>query len=126
MMLTKFQINREAMVTSTVSNRLFEDIFCHYLLVFVLESIIRNPFFFFFFSLTQTKRKSRLHLTSHHLLHTFQAVLLTLHCHLLVIHVDYPAGRLVRDSRLYTVGAGTQEIRRMLIGREFNEALSGL
>ncbi|WVQ87487.1 hypothetical protein IAS59_001212 [Cryptococcus gattii] len=39
---------------------------------------------------------------------------------------DYPAGRLVRDSRLYTVGAGTQEIRRMLIGREFNEALSGL
>ncbi|KAK8844707.1 hypothetical protein IAR55_006556 [Kwoniella newhampshirensis] len=34
---------------------------------------------------------------------------------------DYPAGRLLRDSRLYTVGAGTQEIRRMLIGREFNE-----
>ena len=35
--------------------------------------------------------------------------------------VDYPAGRLLRDSRLYTVGAGTQEIRRMLIGRGFNE-----
>ena len=35
---------------------------------------------------------------------------------------DYPAGRLLRDSRLYTVGAGTQEIRRMLIGRGFNEA----
>ncbi|WVO16033.1 hypothetical protein L204_103698 [Cryptococcus depauperatus] len=34
---------------------------------------------------------------------------------------DYPVGRLLRDSRLYTVGAGTQEIRRMLIGREFNE-----
>ncbi|WWC57652.1 uncharacterized protein I303_100185 [Kwoniella dejecticola CBS 10117] len=34
---------------------------------------------------------------------------------------DYPAGRLLRDSRLYTVGAGTQEIRRMLIGRGFNE-----
>ncbi|ORX41298.1 acyl-CoA dehydrogenase/oxidase [Kockovaella imperatae] len=33
---------------------------------------------------------------------------------------DYPVGRLLRDSRLYTVGAGTQEIRRMLIGREFN------
>ncbi|KAF7986529.1 hypothetical protein HWV62_26238 [Athelia sp. TMB] len=33
---------------------------------------------------------------------------------------DYPMGRIVRDSRLYTVGAGTQEIRRMLIGREFN------
>ncbi|TFK30039.1 isovaleryl-CoA dehydrogenase [Coprinopsis marcescibilis] len=34
---------------------------------------------------------------------------------------DYPMGRFVRDARLYTVGAGTQEIRRMLIGREFNE-----
>ncbi|ORY22132.1 acyl-CoA dehydrogenase/oxidase [Naematelia encephala] len=34
---------------------------------------------------------------------------------------EYPAGRLLRDSRLYTVGAGTQEIRRMLIGRGFNE-----
>lgn len=36
-------------------------------------------------------------------------------------NLDYPMGRIVRDSRLYTVGAGTQEIRRMLIGREFNE-----
>ncbi|GBE81717.1 acyl-CoA dehydrogenase NM domain-like protein [Sparassis crispa] len=34
---------------------------------------------------------------------------------------DYPTGRFLRDARLYTVGAGTQEIRRMLIGREFNE-----
>ncbi|KAI0934578.1 hypothetical protein AcW1_006054 [Taiwanofungus camphoratus] len=34
---------------------------------------------------------------------------------------DYPTGRLLRDARLYTVGAGTQEIRRMLIGREFND-----
>ncbi|KAG7092875.1 hypothetical protein E1B28_009187 [Marasmius oreades] len=34
---------------------------------------------------------------------------------------DYPMGRILRDSRLYTVGAGSQEIRRMLIGREFNE-----
>ena len=33
---------------------------------------------------------------------------------------DYPMGRFMRDARLYTVGAGTQEIRRMLIGREFN------
>jgi len=33
---------------------------------------------------------------------------------------EYPMGRFLRDSRLYTVGAGTQEIRRMLIGREFN------
>src|SRR3984957_4604533 len=31
---------------------------------------------------------------------------------------DYPAGRLLRDAKLYEVGAGTQEIRRMLIGRE--------
>ncbi|KAF9469244.1 isovaleryl-CoA-dehydrogenase [Collybia nuda] len=37
---------------------------------------------------------------------------------------DYPMGRIVRDSRLYTVGAGTQEIRRMLIGREFNQEFS--
>jgi len=36
---------------------------------------------------------------------------------------DFPMGRILRDSRLYTVGAGTQEIRRMLIGREFNEEL---
>ncbi|KIP12334.1 hypothetical protein PHLGIDRAFT_82139 [Phlebiopsis gigantea 11061_1 CR5-6] len=36
---------------------------------------------------------------------------------------DYPTGRILRDSRLYTVGAGTQEIRRMLIGREFNQEL---
>ncbi|KAH8099545.1 acyl-CoA dehydrogenase NM domain-like protein [Cristinia sonorae] len=33
---------------------------------------------------------------------------------------DYPVARILRDSRLYAVGAGTQEIRRMLIGREFN------
>ncbi|KAG9004662.1 hypothetical protein FRB90_010787, partial [Tulasnella sp. 427] len=38
---------------------------------------------------------------------------------------DYPTGRILRDSRLYTVGAGTQEIRRMLIGREFNQELLG-
>jgi isovaleryl-CoA dehydrogenase len=36
---------------------------------------------------------------------------------------DYPTGRILRDARLYTVGAGTQEIRRMLIGREFNNEL---
>ncbi|GAA6033823.1 hypothetical protein JCM8097_000359 [Rhodosporidiobolus ruineniae] len=33
---------------------------------------------------------------------------------------DYPVNRFVRDALLYKVGAGTQEIRRMLIGREFN------
>ncbi|KAG8901916.1 hypothetical protein FRC00_003511, partial [Tulasnella sp. 408] len=38
---------------------------------------------------------------------------------------DYPTGRILRDSRLYTVGAGTQEIRRMLIGREFNQEILG-
>ena len=35
---------------------------------------------------------------------------------------DYPAGRLLRDAKLYEIGAGTQEIRRMLIGRELIEA----
>ncbi len=34
---------------------------------------------------------------------------------------DYPAGRLLRDAKLYEIGAGTQEIRRMLIGRELVE-----
>ncbi|KAJ9475383.1 putative Acyl-coenzyme A oxidase (putative) [Pseudozyma hubeiensis] len=36
---------------------------------------------------------------------------------------DYGIDRMWRDARLYTVGAGTQEIRRMLIGREFNVQL---
>jgi isovaleryl-CoA dehydrogenase len=37
---------------------------------------------------------------------------------------DYPAGRLWRDAKLYEIGAGTSEIRRMLIGRElFSETL---
>ncbi|AER55093.1 isovaleryl-CoA dehydrogenase [Pseudoxanthomonas spadix BD-a59] len=37
---------------------------------------------------------------------------------------EYPTGRLWRDAKLYEIGAGTSEIRRMLIGRElFNEAL---
>lgn len=31
---------------------------------------------------------------------------------------EYPTGRLLRDAKLYTIGAGTNEIRRMLIGRE--------
>ena len=34
---------------------------------------------------------------------------------------DYPAGRLLRDAKLYEIGAGTSEIRRMLIGREIFE-----
>jgi isovaleryl-CoA dehydrogenase len=37
---------------------------------------------------------------------------------------EYPAGRLLRDAKLYEIGAGTNEIRRMLIGRElFSGAL---
>ena len=35
---------------------------------------------------------------------------------------EFPAGRLLRDAKLYEIGAGTQEIRRMLIGRELFEA----
>jgi len=35
---------------------------------------------------------------------------------------DYPAGRLWRDAKLYEIGAGTSEIRRMLIGRELFDA----
>ena len=35
---------------------------------------------------------------------------------------EYPAGRLWRDAKLYEIGAGTSEIRRMLIGRELFEA----
>jgi isovaleryl-CoA dehydrogenase len=35
---------------------------------------------------------------------------------------EYPAGRLLRDAKLYEIGAGTSEIRRMLIGRELFNA----
>tara|TARA_B100001778_G_scaffold301496_1_gene277552 strand:+ start:2894 stop:4057 length:1164 start_codon:yes stop_codon:yes gene_type:complete len=34
---------------------------------------------------------------------------------------DYPVGRLLRDAKLYEIGAGTSEIRRILIGREIFE-----
>jgi len=34
---------------------------------------------------------------------------------------DYPTGRLLRDAKLYEIGAGTSEIRRWLIGRELYE-----
>ncbi|XP_063821043.1 isovaleryl-CoA dehydrogenase, mitochondrial [Ostrinia nubilalis] len=33
---------------------------------------------------------------------------------------DYPTGRLLRDAKLYEIGAGTSEVRRMLIGRALN------
>ena len=36
---------------------------------------------------------------------------------------EFPAGRLLRDAKLYEIGAGTSEIRRMLIGRELFEEL---
>ncbi|HEV3020692.1 MAG TPA: isovaleryl-CoA dehydrogenase [Burkholderiaceae bacterium] len=38
---------------------------------------------------------------------------------------EYPAGRLWRDAKLYEIGAGTSEIRRMLIGREYFVETSG-
>jgi len=34
---------------------------------------------------------------------------------------DYPTGRLLRDAKLYEIGAGTSEIRRWLIGRQMME-----
>ncbi len=37
---------------------------------------------------------------------------------------EYPAGRLWRDAKLYEIGAGTSEIRRMLIGRELYNAVT--
>ncbi|MEX1264655.1 MAG: acyl-CoA dehydrogenase family protein [Actinomycetota bacterium] len=37
---------------------------------------------------------------------------------------EVPAGRLLRDAKLYTIGAGTAEIRRMLIGRELTGRLT--
>lgn len=39
---------------------------------------------------------------------------------------DYPTGRLLRDAKLYTIGAGTSEVRRMLIGRELFEETKDL
>jgi isovaleryl-CoA dehydrogenase len=38
---------------------------------------------------------------------------------------ESPAGRLLRDAKLYTIGAGTNEIRRMLIGRALTGKLEG-
>jgi isovaleryl-CoA dehydrogenase len=37
---------------------------------------------------------------------------------------EYATGRLLRDAKLYAIGAGTNEIRRMLIGRELFEGQS--
>lgn len=38
---------------------------------------------------------------------------------------DIPAGRLLRDAKLYEIGAGTSEVRRMVIGRAFNKEYQG-
>ncbi|HBD39649.1 MAG TPA: acyl-CoA dehydrogenase, partial [Cupriavidus sp.] len=38
---------------------------------------------------------------------------------------DYDAGRLLRDAKLYEIGAGTSEIRRVLIGRELMREANG-
>jgi isovaleryl-CoA dehydrogenase len=37
---------------------------------------------------------------------------------------DYPAGRLLRDAKLYEIGGGTSEIRRLVIGRSLNSEYS--
>jgi isovaleryl-CoA dehydrogenase len=34
---------------------------------------------------------------------------------------DYPTGRILRDAKLYEIGAGTSEIRRLIIGRCLND-----
>lgn len=34
---------------------------------------------------------------------------------------EYPTGRFLRDAKLFEIGAGTSEIRRMLIGKELNK-----
>ena len=33
---------------------------------------------------------------------------------------DYPTGRIMRDCKLYEIGAGTSEVRRLVIGRALN------
>ena len=33
---------------------------------------------------------------------------------------DYPTGRFLRDAKLYEIGAGTSEVRRIVLGRAFN------
>ena len=38
---------------------------------------------------------------------------------------EVSAGRLVRDAKLYEIGAGTSEVRRMVIGRAFNKEYGG-
>ena len=37
---------------------------------------------------------------------------------------DYPTGRLLRDAKLFEIGGGTSEVRRMVIGRSINAEYS--
>lgn len=37
---------------------------------------------------------------------------------------DYPTGRILRDAKLYEIGAGTSEVRRLIIGRALNKEYS--
>lgn len=37
---------------------------------------------------------------------------------------DYASGRILRDAKLYEIGAGTSEIRRLIIGRSINKEYS--
>ena len=37
---------------------------------------------------------------------------------------DYPTGRFLRDAKLMEIGAGTTEIRKLILGRHFNELYS--
>lgn len=37
---------------------------------------------------------------------------------------EYPTGRLMRDAKLYEIGAGTSEIRRLIVGRAINKEYS--
>ena len=39
---------------------------------------------------------------------------------------DYPTGRFLRDAKLYEIGAGTSEVRRMVIGRALNNEYMSL
>ena len=34
---------------------------------------------------------------------------------------EYPTGRFLRDAKLYEIGAGTSEVRRIVMGRAFNK-----
>ena len=38
---------------------------------------------------------------------------------------EVPAGRLLRDAKLYEIGAGTSEVRKVVIGRSFNREYGG-